>query len=102
MLNLEIPTNNLELTFHIQAYLSATERQSNPETLIKEWLELDIQREVALTQIALIKGFITYCPIDGLLPTKIWAQTIEFIQEIKDSNHDQNPSTPSITSRRSR
>jgi hypothetical protein len=97
MLNLEIRTSNPALTFHLEAYLIATERQSNPETRIKEWLELDIQREIAL-----IKGFITHCPIDGLLPTKIWAQTVEFIQEIKDSNHDQNPSTPSITSRRSR
>ncbi|MFM7888684.1 MAG: hypothetical protein ACKPCM_18780 [Pseudanabaena sp.] len=84
MLNLEIRTNNPALTFHLEAYLTATERQSDPSTPIKEWLELDIQREVALTQIALIKGFITHCPIDGLLPTKVWSQTIEFIQEIKN------------------
>lgn len=71
-----------ELAEAKQTYLQATERQRDPDTSIKEWLELDIKREAALTQIALIKGFIKTIPTDGLLTTKDWAQTINFIQQI--------------------
>ncbi|WP_055076874.1 hypothetical protein [Pseudanabaena sp. 'Roaring Creek'] len=71
-----------ELAEAKQTYLQATERQRDPKTSIKEWLELDIKREAVLTQIALIKGFIQTIPADGLLATKDWAQTIDFIHQI--------------------
>lgn len=83
MVNLKTRTENPALTFHIDTYLAATENQRKPHTTIQRFIELDIVREAALIHVAITAGFIERSPIQIFLPTEIWNQCIELIEQIK-------------------
>ena len=83
MVNLKTRTENPALTFHIDTYLAATENQRKPNITVHRFIELDVIREAALIHVAITAGFIERSPIQIFLPTEIWNQCIELIEQIK-------------------
>ena len=85
MLNLETRTENPALTFHIDTYLAATENQNKPNTTLQRFMDLDVVREAALIHVAITAGFIERSPIQIFLPTEIWNQCIDLINQLRET-----------------
>ena len=85
MVNLKTRTENPALTFHIDTYLAATENQRKPNTSVRRFIELDVIREAALIHVAITAGFIERSPIQIFLPTEIWNQCIDLINQTRDT-----------------
>lgn len=85
MVNLQTRTADPALTFHIDTYLAATESQRKPHITVHRFIELDVIREAALIHVAITAGFIERSPIQIFLPTEIWNQCIDLINQTRDT-----------------
>ncbi|WP_146048669.1 hypothetical protein [Pseudanabaena sp. BC1403] len=85
MVSLKTRTENPALTFHIDTYLEATKTQRKPHISIQRFIELDVVREAALIHVAITAGFIERSPIQIFLPTEIWNQCIDLINQLRET-----------------